>query len=257
MQDPSSSGGETGGNGENTTGGNTTSSYDFSSGGVFSWLAQGIASIIKNITSILDYLNPTNEKFILKNIIDFLNPASENFILKNIGKVLNDIFTNIGNILSYVNPLHENFLGKKIIELLGNLLQNLFIPKEESFTKFQDIFSEKLGFVENVKSGVNSLKDMFNNVEELPTLSIDIDSKYYKGELTIIDLNWYSQYKTYGDLVITGFCYIFFIWRIWVHLPSILQGSSGVTDIVTTFKQDNVKESSSPWFIKGQKSLFK
>lgn len=83
---------------------------------------------------------------------------------------------------------------------------------------------------------------MFNNVEELPTLSIDIDSKYYKGELTIIDLNWYSQYKTYGDLVITGFCYIFFIWRIWVHLPSIIQGSSGVADIVTTFKQDNVKE---------------
>lgn len=199
-----------------------------------SWIAQGFTDIVNSITSCLDYINPFSENFLLKGVLEFL-----------------------GNILSYINPFSENFLGKKIIELLGSLLQSLFIPKEESFTKFQDIFNEKLGFVENVKSGVNSLKDMFNNVEELPALSIDIDSKYYKGELTIIDLNWYSQYKTYGDLVITGFCYIFFIWRIWVHLPSILQGSSGVTDIVTTFKQDNVKESSSPCFIKGQKNLFK
>ena len=202
-------------------------------------------------------MNPTSKNFILSKIIDFLNPASENFILKSVGNFLSDIFNKIGDILSYINPLSDNFFGKKLIELFGELLQKLFIPKEESFTKFQDIFNEKLGFVENIKSGVNSLKDMFNDVEELPTLSIDIDSKYYKGELTIIDLNWYSQYKAFGDLVITGFCYIFFIWRIWVHLPSILQGSSGVTDIVATFKQDNVKESSSPWFIKGQKSLFK
>lgn len=222
-----------------------------------SWIAQGFTNVVNSITSVLDYLNPTSKNFILSKVIDFLNPVSENFILKSVGNFLSDIFNKIGDILSYINPLSDNFFGKKLIELFGELLQKLFIPKEESFTKFQDIFNEKLGFVENIKSGVNSLKNMFNNVEELPILSINVDSKYYKGELTIIDLNWYSQYKTYGDLVITGFCYVFFIWRIWVHLPNILQGSSGVTDIVTTFKQDNVKESSSPWYIKGQKSLFK
>lgn len=202
-------------------------------------------------------MNPFSENFLLKGVLEFLsnilsyiNPFSDNFLLKGVLEFL-------GNILSYINPFSENFLGRKIIELLGDLLKSLFIPKEESFTKFQDIFNEKLGFVDSIKSGVNSLKDMFNNVEELPSLTMNIDSKYYKGEITIIDLAWYSQYKTYGDLVITGFCYIFFIWRIWVHLPNILQGTSGVSDIVATFNQNDAKESSSPWYIKGQKSLFK
>lgn len=171
-------------------------------------------------------MNPTNEKFILKNIIDFLNPASENFILKNIGKVLNDIFTNIGNILSYVNPFHENFLGKKIIELLGNLLQSLFIPKEESFTNFQNVFKEKLGFIDSINYSINSIKDMLNNIDSVPKMTIDINSKYYKGELTVIDLAWYSQYKTYGDIVITGFVYVFFFLRLWNHTSEILNGVS-------------------------------
>lgn len=171
--------------------------------------------------------------------------------------MLKDVLNFLSNIISYINPLSDNFLGKKIIELLGDLLHNLFIPKEQSFTQFQDIFNEKLGFVENIKNGVNTIKAMFNDIEEVPNLSINIESDYYNGELTIIDLSWYSKYKEYGDLVITGFCYIFFIWRIWVHLPGILQGSSSVSDIVDTFSQNESKESNSSWFIKGQQNLFK
>ena len=134
--------------------------------------------------------------------------------------------------LDYLNPFNDKFFGKKIIELLGELLQNLFIPKQENFNKFGDVFKEKLAFVDSVKLGIKSIENMFNNINGLPTFSLDIDSKYYKGELTIIDLRWYSQYKTYGDLVITGFCYVFFFWRLWCHLPSILHGLSSSSDYV-------------------------
>ena len=161
----------------------------------------------------------------------------------------------MSNILSYINPFSDNFLGKKIIELLGDLLQSLFVPKQESFLKFQNVFKEKLGFIDSIKVGIDSIKNMINNVESLPKFSIDINSKYYRGELTVIDLAWYSQYKTYGDLVITGFVYVFFFWRIFVHIPNIIHGLSSVGEVTTDIRES--KEINSPWYIKGQRNLFK
>lgn len=139
--------------------------------------------------------------------------------------------------MSYVNPFHENFLGKRIIELLGDLLKNLFIPKEESFLKFQNVFKEKLGFIDSIKYSINSIKEMLNNIESVPKMTLNVNSKYYKGELTIVDLGWYSQYKTYGDLVITGFIYVFFFLRLWNHISNILNGTSSfvgsASDVIT------------------------
>ena len=184
---------------------------------------------------MLDYINPFGENFILKGVLEALqviNPLSDNFIFR-------DFFKNVIDILDYINPFSENFFGKKIIELLSDLLSNLFIPKEESFTKFETIFKEKLSFVDSIKLAINSIKNMFNDVNSLPKFTIDINSKYYEGELTVIDLSWYAQYKAYGDLVITGFCYVFFFWRLWCHLPSILHGLSSSSDFIE--KNINIK----------------
>lgn len=139
--------------------------------------------------------------------------------------------------LSYINPFSDNFLGKKIIELLGDLLQSLFVPKQESFLKFQNVFKEKLGFIDSIKYSIESIKNMLNNIESVPKMTLNIDSKYYKGELTVVDLAWYSQYKTYGDLVITGFVYVFFFLRLWNHISNIINGVSSFggtgSDVIT------------------------
>ena len=70
-------------------------------------------------------MNPTNEKFILKNIIDFLNPASENFILKNIGKVLNDIFT----------KYQREKLEKRRDEILAEEIKEVDLEKKKQLSK--------------------------------------------------------------------------------------------------------------------------
>lgn len=157
----------------------------------------------------------------LKGVIEYINPFSDKFLLKGVLEFL-------GNIISYINPFSDNFLGKKIIELLGDLLTKLFVPSEEKILALQNVFSEKLSFIDSIKIAINSIKNMYENVNALPKFTIDINSKFYTGELTIIDLSWYAQYKTYGDLVITGFAYLFFIWRLWCRLPSILHGVGSV-----------------------------
>lgn len=196
---------------------------------------------------MLDYLNPVSDKFILKTIIDYLNPFSENFILKSVIDFLGNIISYINpfsenfllkgvldflsNIISYINPFSDNFLGKKIVEMIGDLLTKLFVPSEDKILALKNVVSEKFAFIDSIKIAINSLENMFNNVGSFPKYTIDIDSKYYKGELTVIDLEWYSQYKPYGDIVITAFAYLFFLFRLSADLPNILSGVGTVSDV--------------------------
>lgn len=157
-------------------------------------------------------------------MLSYLNPLDDNFILKG---VLNFL----GDILKYLNPLDENFFAYKLLDLLGELLKSLFIPSEERLTAISDSVTSKFAFIDSIKEGVNAIKNMLNNLNGSPVLeSSSIESKYYNGKLTIIDMSWYTPFKSYGDLVITGFTYILFTWRLLVHLPNIINATGGTVD---------------------------
>lgn len=70
---------------------------------------------------------------------------------------------------------------------------------------------------------------MLNNVGNVPKLSLHLGSTKYtsEGDFVILDLSWYAPFKAYGDLVLTGFIYLFFIWRLFISAPSIIHGVAG------------------------------
>lgn len=191
---------------------------------------------------VLKYLNPSNDEFILKGFFAYLTPGSGKFLLDGIIKFFNpngdefifnglfdnisNIFKNIGSIVDWLNPLSPNFFVYKLIELFGNLLKNLFIPSQDSFNKLKDTVYSKFTFVESIKIAINSIKDMVNNVTSAPKLTFDVDTKIYKGKLTVLDLSFYKPYKPYGDLVFTGFMYVLYMYRLYTKLPSIINGGS-------------------------------
>ena len=74
---------------------------------IFEFLGKVLTGIPNFFATILDYLNPFSDNFILSKVIDFL-----------------------GKLVSFINPFSDNFFGIKLIELLKNLLQTLFIPEE-------------------------------------------------------------------------------------------------------------------------------
>ena len=141
----------------------------------------------------------------LGGILDYLNPFSDNFILKL-------IIQGIGNILSYINPFSDNFFGKKLVELFGDLLEFLFVPSEERITAIQNTVSSKFAFVDSIKTAVNSIQDMINNVGNSPKFTLNLKATKYTqaSNYVILDLSWYAPYKAYGDLILTGFIYVFF-----------------------------------------------
>lgn len=134
----------------------------------------------------------------------------------------------MGNILSYLNPFSDNFFGYKIINLFSDLFKELFVPSEERLTAISNTVSSKFEFVDNIKTAISSLQNIINNVGNAPKLDINIGATKYTSAGTVtLDMSFYKPYKSYGDLVLTGFIYLFFLWRLFIRLPSIIRGDSG------------------------------
>ena len=67
--------------------------------------------------------------------------------------------------------------------------------------------------------------DVITDTESSPKYSMNVNSKWYSGEVTIVDLSWYAPYKELGDNIICIFAYLAFLWNIFIRLPDIIQGA--------------------------------
>lgn len=100
------------------------------------------------MNAIISYINPFSEKFLMKPIIDlfndvlsYFNPFSDKFILKDILSYLNpfsDKFI-LKTLLNYLNPFSEDFILKGLLDLFGTLLDYL--------NPFSDNFILKVAFI--------------------------------------------------------------------------------------------------------------
>ena len=164
---------------------------------------EGLKSIISNIAQVLNYINPFNENFILKPVIEIL-----------------------GNILDFLNPFSDNFFVYKLIELLGNLLNSIFVPDINEIESSFNTVKEKFSFIDGIKGTINDLTTVVINEDNSPIFEIEVfENKYFSGNVKVIDLSWYAPFKNYGDTVICCFAYAFFFWRIFIKLPSIIDGA--------------------------------
>lgn len=167
-------------------------------------------------------------------MLDYLNPFSEKFILKT-------IFEGLANILSYLNPFSENFFGHKLIELLKDALQWLFVPSEERVTALYNTINNKFSFITTIRTAGDSLKNSIENTGNAPKLKIrTFKTKYTdEQEQIVLDFSWYAPYKAYGDAIMTGFVYCFFLWRLFISVPNIIRGNAGVINDIDSIKISN------------------
>lgn len=116
---------------------------------------------------------------------------------------------------------------------------------------FNNIY-RNFGFTEDVKKNVNGMVDVITNTSEAPKFQLNVNSKYYKGTLTIVDLSWYAPYKEMGDNVICIFAYLGFLWRIFIRLPDIIRGAGAssyapnMLGDIEVFRKTGFGRSSSP-----------
>lgn len=132
-------------------------------------------------------------------------------------------------LISFLNPIDDNFIGNHIVNGISNILQFLFIPNDETIDNFVASISHKFNFINTIKLYITDLQNLLSFENGLPKLQINFsESKYMQsGTYTILDFSWYAPYKKYGDLIITGFVYITFLWRLFIKLPSTISGVGG------------------------------
>lgn len=111
-------------------------------------------------------------------------------------------------------------------------MKSLFVPSEERLTALTNTVTSKFDFVDSIKQAILSLQNIINNIGNAPKLEIPVSSTKYTeaGTVTILDLNFYKPYKNYGDLVLTGFIYAMFLWRLFSRLPAVIRGYSAIND---------------------------
>lgn len=69
-------------------------------------------------------------------------------------------------------------------------------------------------------------------VDGVPQLTINMgaaQSHYgfdYGGEVAFLDLSWYAPYKSTVDGLISGFLWVFFLWKLFSKAPGIISGAS-------------------------------
>ena len=189
----------------------------------------------------------------MADLVDWLNPFSENFILT---KIINGI----ASILEYLNPFSEKFFGNKIVELLKDALNFLFVPSEERLNAIPNTVKSKFAFIDDIKTAVNSISDLLNSTGNPPVITVNVGSTKYTdaANIKVVDMSWYAPYKPYGDLVATGFAYVFFIWYIFINLPGIIMGSSGTIYTASyTVSSDDGPASSSTGRLSGGRKFLK
>ena len=173
------------------------------------WLKEGFGNVVNSIAS------------------------SVSDIISGIGSFFSTVFEWFGKVIdSIIN------LGKSIIDGIISALKSLFIPRE--------------GFLDG---GINSIKchfefiDSFKNFAKMitsfggssPSISISTGGGSFLGvslpSVFTLDCSWYAPYKGLGDTIVTAFCYVVFIWKMFITMPNTINGVGG--SVVTISKYDN------------------
>ena len=145
----------------------------------------------------------------------------------------------------------QNSIAELCISFVEGI-EKIFIPPEDLFENKVNDLRSRFSFADSIIATVSFLGDMIVDFADgemaPPSVSMDIDIYGTVKKVTIIDLSWYAPFKSYGDMVMSGLMYAFFTWRVFVRLPGIIAGHSGVSDMIAsymfTFFSKESKESS-------------
>ena len=137
-------------------------------------------------------------------------------------------------------------LLQKILDVLMALgdyilegIKHIFIPDVALLDDMRDAIEEKFPIIDELKGIVDDIVSILTNkYTEPPSIIIPLSKAEseidYGSDCITMDLSWYQPYKEKVDLVIIGFAYIFFAWRLYYRLPGIISGADGINWSVFT-----------------------
>lgn len=128
------------------------------------------------------------------------------------------------------------------------VMTDVFVPDEAATLEKVGKMQEYFKFKDDMEVIIYEFKRNIFGIKPSPVLKIPIGKpssqkyNYGTGGYVIIDVSWYAKYKDFGDKIILAFAWVFFIWRVFVHLPGIISGGVGglqsIGDAYTVYRRN-------------------
>lgn len=171
-------------------------------------ITTAISNLVASITSLWD----TATTAITSSISDVIGSLAD--ILEWIYAFPSELWQAIVDALSACFVPSEGYLDAKITEL------------RNGFPLFDSIIDT-----------ATVLKNFFVSFGSTPPIIYiplgDSTSWVLGGTTIFVDLTWYAQYKPTVDLLISAFLWLFFLWRVFLSLPGIIRGTSGLVGSIS------------------------
>lgn len=149
-------------------------------------------------------------------------------------KIFNAFKSLLEGITNILNTIVQGIIdvGQFIVNGILDGLKALFIPREGFIDGQITEMKNNFGFVNSIINTGQTIFSKINNLNfnEPPVIYADFSKAEsdkgikYGGEAVVFDLRWYEKYKPTVDLIISGFLWVIFVWRIFVILPNIISG---------------------------------
>lgn len=155
--------------------------------------------------------------------------------LKSLGATIADILEFLSNFWSMSLQALRS-LGDYIL----NGIKSIFVPSEDFITAKVESLRARFDWINPfVIFAKNISGELFST--EPPVIYIHLDdaegSYNYGGTIPFLDMRWYARYKEQGDLILSGFLWALFAWRMYLKLPGIISGASGTIGHISSYSR--------------------
>ena len=135
------------------------------------------------------------------------------------------IGASLSDILEWIKTLPAS-----IAQAISGVLTDIFVPAEDYVTTKVEALTARFTWIEPIVVFCKDLASEFGSATP-PVIYVHLEDAEsdvnYGGTVKFLDMSWYARYKAQGDLIISGFLWAIFCWRMYVRLPGIINGVSG------------------------------
>lgn len=174
-------------------------------------------------------LTPDVEVFIEDCTIDYTG-LNQSYVDIAYNNAVARLYLNISGTESSENNIF--YLIWQAIKGIFDFLKSLFTFDSSIITDFKTANMPKILWIQDITTYFNEFGSSLMS-GDAPIIYANLgDSESYNigGNIEFINMSWYTRYKPIGDVIIGGFLWILFIWNVYKHLPSIINGVSSSVD---------------------------
>lgn len=130
----------------------------------------------------------------------------------------------LSNIISGLQSLGQSILSG---------IEHIFVPEQGYFDNKIAQVKAKFAWYEDIVDAWTEFKTALNNIsaDSPPSITLSLDNRTFFGQPigsgsgTALVLDWMITYRNVIRNLLTAFMWIFFLWRLYCHIPNIISGS--------------------------------